>query len=293
MALFALVTLRVSDPIFLSALAGLKLVAVAIVSQAVLGMARGLCPDAPRASIAVAALVILAILPVPYAMPAAILVGAMAGLVLPAPDSTLASLEIPVPRGLALFCLVLLALLLLGLPVLADLSPALGAFDSFFRAGALVFGGGHVVLPLLEAEFVPTGAINHTQFLAGYGAAQAIPGPLFTFGTYLGAHMGGISGAVLATCAIFLPGFLLLVGVLPYWQMLKQQAAARAALAGANAAVVGILGAALFDPIARTALSGLPELALAAFCFVLLTSWRMPVWAVVILGALGGIVLAL
>ncbi|MGH1353554.1 MAG: chromate efflux transporter [Thalassovita sp.] len=292
MAVFALVTLSLADPVFLSALAGLKLVAVAIVSQAVLGMARSLCPDAPRASIAVVALAVLAVVPAPFAMPGAILLGALAGLFLQTENSAEAPLDIPVSRRVAVSCLILCAGLLVGLPLVAGHSATMAQFDSFFRAGALVFGGGHVVLPLLEAEFVPE-LIDHTEFLAGYSAAQAIPGPLFTFGTYLGALLGGATGAVLATVAIFLPGFLLLIGVLPFWQAVKRQPLARAALAGTNAAVVGILGAALFDPIARTALHDLTDLALAALCFVLLTGWRLPIWSVVVIGAAGGIVLGL
>lgn len=293
MALFAFVTLSVADPLFLSALSGLKLVAVAIVAQAVLGMARGLCPDAPRASIAVAALAVLAALPSPYAMPCAILTGGLAGLLLKTPVDAASTLDIPVPRSLAVVCLCCFALLLIGLPMVAGLTPVLQLVDGFFRAGALVFGGGHVVLPLLEAEVVSTGLIDHAQFLAGYGAAQAIPGPLFTFGTYLGALLGGTTGAVLATLAIFLPGFLLLLGIMPFWNGLKRQPKARAALAGANAAVVGILGAALFDPIASTALHDLTDLALATLCFVLLTGWRLPVWSVVAIGAAAGIALGL
>lgn len=293
MALFAFVTLRVADPVFLSALSGLKLVAVAIVTHAVLGMARSLCPDAPRATIAVAALAVLAAVPSPYAMPCAILLGGFAGLMVKPQTQQASTLDIPVPRGLAVACLCSFALMLFGLPLLAGLSPVLAQVDGVFRAGALVFGGGHVVLPLLEAEFVPTGLIDHAQFLAGYGAAQAIPGPLFTFGTYLGALSGAGAGAVLATLAIFLPGFLLLLGVMPFWADLKRQPKARAALAGANAAVVGLLGAALFDPIASTALHDLSDLALAALCFVLLAGWRLPIWSVVAVGAVGGIALGL
>ena len=168
---------------------------------------------------------------------------------------------------------------------------------SFYRAGALVFGGGHVVLPLLEAEVVVPGWVSPDAFLAGYGVAQAMPGPLFTFAGYLGAVSsvgpGGVAGGVLALVAIFLPGFLLLTGVLPFWNDLRRRAGARAAMAGANAAVVGILAAALYDPVFVTAVPGPATFALALVCFVLLVAFRLPPWMVVLVGAAGGIVVAI
>ncbi|MFP1643433.1 chromate efflux transporter [Pontitalea aquivivens] len=289
------------------ALAGLKIVAVAIVAQAVWGMARSLCPDRARATIALAAVAVLAFVPGALGMPAAIAIGALAGLMLgrggtggapppagPVPGDMAAP---PVSRRVALLCLGLFAGLMLALPLLAPLGQGVAVADRFFRAGALVFGGGHVVLPLLETGVVRPGWVTPEVFLAGYGAAQAVPGPLFTFAAYLGALLdpgpGGIAGAVLALGAVFAPGFLVLVGVLPFWHGLRARAGARAALRGANAAVVGILGTALYTPVFTGAVTDLRSFALALACFVLLTVWKAPPWAVVILAALGGIGLSM
>jgi chromate transporter len=174
-------------------------------------------------------------------------------------------------------------------------SQSLAVFDAFYRAGSLVFGGGHVVLPLLENEVVRSGWVTSGDFLAGYGAAQAMPGPLFTFATYLGAVLGptpnGLAGALIATAAIFLPGFLLLIGALPFWSLFRTAPRAQAAMAGANAAVVGILGAALYDPVFTTAITSPPSFALALSCFALLTVWKTPPWLVVLVAAVGGAVI--
>lgn len=187
--------------------------------------------------------------------------------------------------------------LLALLPLLAERSQALAVLDSFYRAGALVFGGGHVVLPLLDAEVVQSGWVTPDAFLAGYGAAQAVPGPLFTFAAYLGAVLGprpnGVAGACLALAAVFLPGFLLLVGALPFWDRFRALAPAQSLMQGANAAVVGILGAALYSPVFTTAITGPRDLALALAGFVALTAWRAPPWVVVGLSAAGGMGLSL
>ncbi|MBR9864775.1 MAG: chromate efflux transporter [Rhodobacteraceae bacterium] len=295
---FALGAATLSGPIGSGALHGLKIVAVAIVAQAVWGMARTLCPDRTRATIAAGAIGILALFPGAWGMVGAILFGALAGRLFchsvanyaPAPP-------LPVSRTAAVFCLFLAVGLLTLLPILAPLSPSLSILDSFYRAGALVFGGGHVVLPLLEAEVVQSGWVSADAFLAGYGAAQAVPGPLFTFAAYLGAVLGsepnGITGAALAQTALFLPGFLLLTGALPFWQSLRNTPSVQSLMQGANAAVVGILGAALYSPVFTSAIGGMPDLALAVGCFVLLMVWKTPPWAVVALSACGGVLLNL
>jgi chromate transporter len=297
MVAFALTAASFSGPLALGALQGLKIVAVAIVAQAVLGMARSLCPDRERAAIAVLAVVLLAALPGALGMVGAILAGALAGLALGRGEATAGrlSLSLPVPRAVALGALALFAGFLVLLPLVAGLGQGPAVADAFYRAGALVFGGGHVVLPLLQAEVVAPGWVSEDAFLAGYGAAQAMPGPLFTFAAYLGAVLGpaphGLAGAALALGSVFLPGFLVLVGVLPFWEGLRARAWAQSALQGANAAVVGILGAALYAPVFTSAIGGLPDFALALAAFVALVAWRAPPWAVVALAALGGAVL--
>lgn len=297
--LFAVTASAISGPVGTGALQGLKIVAVAIVAQAVWGMARNLCPDRERASVALGAVVLLAFAPGPVAMAGAILAGGLAGLALGRGAGT-AGADVAVPalsRRVGASALVLFAALLALLPLLAGSGQAFAVFDAFYRAGALVFGGGHVVLPLLEAEVVRTGWVSPDAFLAGYGAAQAVPGPLFTFAAYLGAVLGpapnGIVGAALALVAVFLPGFLLLVGVLPYWDRFRTQPRAQSFVQGANAAVVGILGAALYSPVFTSAVVDMPSFALALGCFILLMAWKAPPWVVVIVAAVGGAVLAL
>lgn len=208
-------------------------------------------------------------------------------------------IEFPVSRGFGAISLILFFALLIGLPIVtaASSSQGLAVFDSFYRAGALVFGGGHVVLPLLEAEVVRGGWVSHDQFLAGYGAAQAVPGPLFTFAAYLGAVLrpepNGLVGAGLALIAVFLPGFLILVGVIPFWDGFRKHDSAQALMRGANAAVVGILGAALYDPVFTSAIVGPRQFALALTCFVLLMAWKAPPWLVVLVAAAGGVLIGL
>jgi chromate transporter len=296
---FALSAAAWGGPVGSGALDGLKIVAVAIVAQAVWGMARNLCPDRERAAIAVGAVAVLAFLPGAAGMVGAILLGGLAGLVLRrGTDRPVGGhVALPVTRAQAGVALAAFAGLLVLLPLLAGQSQALAVIDGFYRAGALVFGGGHVVLPLLQAETVASGWVTEESFLAGYGAAQAVPGPLFTFAAYLGAVLGhepnGIGGAALALLALFIPGFLILVGVLPFWDRFRSMAGAQSAMQGANAAVVGILGAALYSPVFTTAIGELGDLALAAACFVLLTAWKTPPWVVVIVAAVGGVLLSL
>jgi chromate transporter len=279
---------------------GLKLVAVAIVAQAVWGMARTLCPDRERASIAVAAALIVLFGAAAAAQIAAILLGGIAGLWLcrTAPAPSVGHLAVPVSRSMGLVALTAFFLLLAGLPVLRSLglAPSIALFDAFYRSGALVFGGGHVVLPLLREAFVTPGWVSDDAFLAGYGAAQAVPGPLFTFAAYLGAVAGpapfGLAGATLGLIGIFLPGLLILVGVLPFWDSLRKRAGAQAAMRGVNAAVVGLLGAALYDPVWTSSVKAPGDFAIALVGFVLLTVRRAQPLAVVIVGALGGVALA-
>lgn len=296
---FAMGAASIEGPVGNGALNGLKIVAVAIIAQAVWGMAKNLCPDRERAAIAVVAVAILAFVPGAFGMVGAILFGGFAGLLLGRGTGTPVSghVRMPVSRGVAVAALVTFFTVLLLLPLVAGQSQALAVIDSFYRSGALVFGGGHVVLPLLEAEVVQSGWVTADEFLAGYGAAQAVPGPLFTFAAYLGAVLGpepnGIVGAALALGAIFLPGFLLVVGVMPFWDSFRAMGPAQSLMQGANAAVVGILGAALYSPVFTSAIVDMRDFALALGCLVALIAWRAPPWAVVIVAALGGVLLAL
>ena len=289
----AMTATRLESPLALGVLHGLKIVAVAIVAQAVWGMARNLCPDKERATIAVAAVLLLAWAPGAIGMMGAILLGAIAGLVLSKGQVTTgAHLPVPVSRKAGLTAFALFAVLLIGLPLLAGQAQGWALADSFYRAGSLVFGGGHVVLPLLQAETVTPGWVSDDAFLAGYGAAQAVPGPLFTFAAWLGAVMGpapnGVAGAAIALVSLFLPGFLILIGALPFWYRLRRTTWAQSAMQGANAAVVGILGAALYSPVFTSAIGGMPDFALALVCFVALMAWKAPPWVVVLLAAGGG-----
>ena len=282
-------------------LTGLKIVAVAIVAQAVWGMARALTPDRERAAIAAVAALSASLLAGSAGQISAILFGALAGLLVCRRGTTdlTGQMRFPVSRTAGIICLALFVLLLLGLPVLALATGSAGItlFEAFYRAGALVFGGGHVVLPLLQAGVVDPGWVSNQQFLAGYGAAQAVPGPLFTFAAYLGTASGygpgGVAGAAVALAGIFLPGFLLLTGVLPFWNSWRSRPGAQALMRGANAAVVGILAAALYNPLFTTAITGPGPFCLGLVCFVLLIAWKAPPWAVVLVGAAGGVLLAL
>ncbi len=299
--LFAMVAASIEGPIGTGLLHGLKIVAVAVVAQAVWGMAKSLAPDRERASIALAGIVCVVFVAGAFGQVLALGLGAIAGLVFcrsgVAGQAT--HLSFRVSKRVAYIALSTFALLLGLLPLLAAAaaSQGLSLFDAFYRAGALVFGGGHVVLPLLQSEVVATGWVTEDAFIAGYGATQAVPGPLFTFAAYLGAVVGpqpnGIAGAAIALVAIFLPGMLLLIGALPFWEGFRKHLTVQAAMRGANAAVVGILGAALYDPVWTSAIFTAKDFTLALTGFLLLTVWKTPPWAVVVLCAAGGVLLAL
>lgn len=296
---FAYSAAAFAGPIGVAVIHGLKLVAVAIVAQAVFGMARTLTPDAVRAALAVAALALAVLIGGAIGQIGAILGGALAGLWL-CRDSARAPvgrLNFGVSHGAALVCLALFAALLIGLPILraASASPDIALFDAVYRSGALVFGGGHVVLPLLRAEVVPPGWITDSAFLAGYGAAQAVPGPLFSFAAYLGtAIRPGSSGvgAAIALVGVFLPGALILIAALPFWNSLRTQPSAQAALRGANAAVVGILAAALYDPVWTSAVMVPRDFLIVAAGFVALVAWKCPPWIVVVAVVVAAVVLS-
>jgi chromate transporter len=281
---------------------GLKLVAVAIVAQAVWGMARTLCPDRQRAAIAIVAAVTMSAGVSSMMQVAVLLCGGVLGIWLcRAPTAASGATQVvptsrlvaPVSRAVGTISLAAFALLLIGLPLLSRWHAA-ALFDAFYRSGALVFGGGHVVLPLLREAFVGPGWVSDDVFLAGYGAAQAVPGPLFTFASYLGAVAAPpshrVAGALLGLTGIFLPGILILLGVLPFWDQFKVQADAQAFMRGVNAAVVGLLGAALYNPIWTSSVKTAADIGVALFGFVLLTVWRAPPLLIVILGAAAGVV---
>jgi chromate transporter len=276
---------------------GLKLVAVAIVAQAVWGMARTLCPDRQRASMAVVATIIMLASASSITQIVVLLSGGIAGFRLcrtSAPAST-AAMVVPVSQGIAKLSLVIFTLLLIGLPMLRGLASWHGValFDAFYRSGALVFGGGHIVLPLLRNAFVASGWVADEIFLAGYGAAQAVPGPLFSFAAYLGAVAAPlphrVAGAALGLIGIFLPGMLILLGTLPFWDKLRVRTGAQAIVRGVNAAVVGLLGAALYDPIWISSVKTSGDFSAVLVGFTLLTVWRAPPLLIVILGALTGV----
>ncbi|WP_426400539.1 chromate efflux transporter [Ralstonia sp. R-29] len=281
---------------------GLKLVAVAVVAQAVWDMARRLCPDHRRAAIALVAIALLSVLSTMYAQLIVIVLGAVLGLLLcrtsdaqPLGRTGEPQHGFRVGHVAGVIALVLFCVLLFGLPVLVglDASPSLRVFDAFYRSGALVFGGGHVVLPLLEQQTVATGWVASSDFLAGYGAAQAVPGPLFTFAAFLGWNIAPgpnhWAGAALATAGIFLPGLLLVIAALPYWQAMRARPAMASGLAGVNAAVVGLLATALYSPVWTSAVHSARDFAIAAIAFLLLVRWKVPPLVVVVLCAAAGI----
>jgi chromate transporter len=276
---------------------GLKLVAVAIVAQAVWGMARSLCPDKERASIACVAALLLLFSTSSLAQIGAIVLGGIAGLLLCRAEQNNGAghIAMPVSRTAGLVALAAFCILLAGLPVLAKLAPSSGVvlFEAFYRSGALVFGGGHVVLPLLREAVVAPGWVSDDVFLTGYGAAQAVPGPLFTFAAYLGVvvkgSVHGLAGAAIALIGVFLPGMLILLATLPFWDNFRKRHAAQAMMRGVNAAVVGILGAALYSPVWTSTVQGPRDFAIALVGFVLLTAWRAPPLVVVAFSAVAGI----
>ncbi|MBI1996129.1 MAG: chromate efflux transporter [Deltaproteobacteria bacterium] len=263
---------------------GLKVVAVAVVAQAVWGMARSLCPDRERATIAIVASIVTLAWPTAVGQLSSIAVAGLVGLMIfpGTASSSLSHMRFPVGKKTGIAAWIIFSSLLVGLPLVRQLAPshALEVFDSFFRVGSLVFGGGHVVLPLLQTEVVGPGWVTNEQFVAGYGATQAVPGPLFTFSAYLGAVMGPV--------AIFLPSFLLIAGALPFWDLLRAVPVFQSALKGINAAVVGLLLTALYKPVWTSAIHSPADFGLGLVAFALLMFWKCPPWLVVVLTAIGG-----
>ncbi len=299
--LFALGLSSYGEVIPSGVLHGLKVAAVAVVAQAVWGMGKNLCPDVARISVMVAATCFVLLLPSALGQVSAIAIAALIGLIVFKPEQVLAHEPLPIRvRRCVGFCwLMVFFTLLISLPLLAAhySNQTLSMVDTFFRAGALVFGGGHVVLPLLQAEVVPAGWVSNDAFLAGYAAAQAVPGPLFTFAAFLGSSVnGGSSGwlaGIICLLAIFAPSFLLVIGTLPFWESLRGSVRTQAALAGVNAAVVGLLLAALYQPVWSSAIGRPQDFGLALLAFVALMFWKLPAWLVVLGSGVAGWLLAL
>ena len=282
-------------------LSGLKIAAVAVVAQAVWGMARNLCPDTARITLMAIACCLVLMLPSALTQVTVIALAGLGGLIMFNADADTVQhdhWQVSVGRRAGGVWLLLFFVLLAALPVLAVLYPMqwLLMVDAFYRAGSLVFGGGHVVLPLLQSEVVPNGWVDADTFLAGYGVTQAVPGPLFTFSAFLGAAMNqppaAWTGALIALLAIFLPSFLLVAGALPFWESLRRNQHMQAALKGINAAVVGLLLAALYDPVWTSAIGSAKDFGLALFALIALMFWRLPPWLVVAGSALAGWALA-
>ncbi|RLL44874.1 chromate efflux transporter [Oceanobacillus piezotolerans] len=277
---------------------GLKIVAVVVVAHAVMGMAKNLTPDIQRKTIALFALVVTLLWQTAYSQITVIMLAALFGFFFYRKQNLQTINEkvsqFPISRRVGFLILTIFFGLLFFLPFLRNVTSLewIALLDSFYRSGALVFGGGHVVLPLLEQEFVPTGWITKEEFLAGYGAAQAVPGPLFTFASYIGAVVGGWKGGLFATFAIFLPAFLLIVGTLPFWNALRNNPKIKGALMGVNASVVGILISALYHPIWTSSIFNPADFALAAVLFSMLVYWKLPPWVVVLAGAVGGMIIS-
>jgi len=293
LVLFGLGMTQMGVPLSQGWLHGLKLVAVAVVAQAIWGMGKSLCRSAATALIAAGAAVAVFLLPTATGQITTIIAGACFGYWLCRSEPTVSRevAKAPLSRRAGVLLLVVYGLLLFGLPVLAaGPSSGLWLFERFYRTGALVFGGGHVVLPVLQSQVLASGILSEDLFLAGYGVAQAVPGPLFSFAAYIGAvaktDMAGWAGAATCLVAIFLPGMLLICGVLPFWQQLRRAQAMQAALKGINASVVGILTAAFCGPIWGSAVHGIADFAFALVALVLLLSGRVPTWSVVLCGAL-------
>jgi chromate transporter len=293
MILFAFV-LQGFDIIDSGWLHGLKIVAVAIVAQAILTMWQKIITDKIKAVIAIGVFIILLFWQSAFNQIIIIAAAGIIGLLFyrkhEVPEAT--KIRVQVSRRFALLCLAAFFILLAALPVIRNLTGnhMIAVADSFYRSGSLVFGGGHVVLPLLEHEVVPTGWVDKDLFLAGYGAAQGVPGPLFTFAAYLGAMIGGLNGALLALAAIFLPAYLLIIGTLPFWNVLRNSPKIQGALTGVNAAVIGILLAALYNPVWISAVKSEYDLALTVLLFMMLVFIKLPPWIIVIAGAAGGMV---
>lgn len=276
---------------------GLKIVAVTIVAHAILGMAKNLTPDLKRQTIALFALVLTLIWQSVFSQVGIIILSAVTGYFLYKQQTMQqgqTEVTFPISKRVASVSLALFFCLLLLLPIIREVFtyPWIAIFDSFYRSGSLVFGGGHVVLPLLEREFVPGGWLSEEAFLAGYGATQAVPGPMFTFAAYIGTVLNGWGGGLLATFSIFLPAFLLIVGTLPYWNSLRKNPKIQGALMGVNAAVVGILIAAFYHPIWTSSILHASDFAFAAILFSMLVYWKLPSWIIVITGVVGGMLLS-
>lgn len=294
--MFGYGVLAFGDAVESGALNGLKVVAVAVVAQAVWIMAKSLCPDAKRATLAAAAAIGVLAIPSPFAQVGAIVIGGLYGWAALRADIVTDHIDLGVriSKFVAITALFLFFAGLIGLPVLASLYPSqtMALVDSFYRSGSLVFGGGHIVLPLIQSEVVPPGWVSKDAFLAGYGATQAVPGPLFTFAAYLGTVMtgapNGIVGGIICLLAIFASSFLLVIGAMPFWDALRRITAIRNALMGVNAAVVGLLFAALYDPVWTSAILSAADFGLAMAAFTLLVFWKTPPWLVVVLTAFGG-----
>lgn len=271
---------------------GLKIVAVAVVAHAVLGMAKNLTPDLKKKAIALFALIGTLIWQTAFTQVGVILMAALFGFLLHKQHEKdeEVSARFPIAKSVSAICLLLFFSLLIFLPIIREMTGSywVAMFDSFYRSGSLVFGGGHIVLPLLEQEFVPTGWLSEESFLAGYGATQAVPGPLFTFAAYLGAVMKGWQGGLIATIAVFLPAFLLILGTLPFWDSLRNNSKVKGAIMGINAAVVGILISALYHPIWTSSILAPIDFALASVLFSMLVYWKLPPWIVVLTGAISG-----
>tara|TARA_A100001037_G_scaffold299312_1_gene324630 strand:- start:28582 stop:29775 length:1194 start_codon:yes stop_codon:yes gene_type:complete len=296
MILFGYGVINFSKDISPGALHGFKIVAVAVVAQAIWGMSKVLCPDNLRITIAIASASLILVFETALVQFSVITLGAFLGVFFLKAEtkSEKTSLGIQISKGFSVLCLTLFFLFLFGLPFLSKIyaSPNLSIFDSFYRSGSLVFGGGHVVLPLLKTEVVPTGLVSKEAFMAGYGAAQAVPGPLFTFSAFLGTVLksgpSGWIGATICLIAIFLPSFFLILGVLPFWDSLGKLQFISKALLGINASVVGLLIAAFYNPLWTSGILSLYDFILAMLAFLFLVFWRIPPFLVVCFSALGG-----
>lgn len=271
---------------------GLKIVAVAVVAHAILGMANNLTPDLKRKALALFALVVTLLWQTAFTQVGVIFIAGILGFFLyrQQTDTHEQKMAFPISRRFGVISLLVFFSLLLLLPILREATSLhwVALFDSFYRSGSLVFGGGHVVLPLLEREFVPTRMLTEEAFLAGYGATQAVPGPLFTFAAYLGTVISGWHGGLLATFAIFLPAFLLVLGALPFWDSIRRNPKIKGALMGVNAAVVGILISAFYQPIWTSSILAPIDFAFAAILFSMLVYWKLPPWIIVVTGVIGG-----
>lgn len=273
----------------------LKVVAAAVVLHALIGLGKKLTPDKTRLAIAVVAASIMLIYPSAWMQILIILGAGLLGLKLfkDKAESNVKPFSVNISKKTGIISLTILVVFLIALPIITKLTnnPLLSIFDTFFRVGSLVFGGGHVVLPMIEREIVPQGLLSPDAFLAGYGMAQAVPGPLFTFSSYLGTMMEGIGGAVVATIGIFLPSFLFIVAALPFLNELRKRASFQGILMGVNASVVGILLAAFYDPVIKSSIFDASDFALGVILFALLNIWKVPAWLIVILGVVGGYII--